>query len=476
VLDARRLSISSSSGPFQEARGIDGESAWLLTPSGTSLRLRADESVAVAIQAEAWLHRRAYLSSTFDATCAPDPARGGKLVVRALAHVPSAGDPVLFFDHETAALLRAELPLVDAERGVREYESWSTPDADTGVRWPLAWSGKADDGTMVRTVVTSVSAGLRCRWLDGKGGPATEISGDACLDIRRTMHVSWPSSGRVRVPMHMIDGLIVVPARVGDHEAWALLDSGAGAQTVERGSTAASAFRPWGQEQEGYGGTQAVRFEIGTIDAMGIGELAFAHVPAERLKLPKLPKLGTKRPEIILGWPLFAMAAVRIDYVRDEVTFAADATTVVAKDAIAVPLHVGGSTYPLAEVLVEGQRGMFLVDTGSSGAVDFVKEWADKHGFPGKRPSVERRSDYGLGEAETNATIFTLANASLGPIHLDGSFAFIHDPGDHGITAGIVGERVLAKCSAVVFDVARRSLWVEPPCDRDASRGWLTPP
>jgi hypothetical protein len=42
--------------------------------------------------------------------------------------------------------------------------------------------------------------------------------------------------------------------------------------------------------------------------------------------------------------------------------------------------------------------------------------------------------------------------------------------------AGQVGNGVFAHCAAVVFDVQNRTLWLEPPCDRDLPEdlsGWV---
>jgi hypothetical protein len=114
------------------------------------------------------------------------------------------------------------------------------------------------------------------------------------------------------------------------------------------------------------------------------------------------------------------------------------------------------------------------VDTGDSGTVDFMKGWADAHGIPGTRPTQQERGHFGGGDAETTATTFRLGRVAFGPVHVEGRTAYIHDPGDTGGLAGWTGEGILSMCEAVVFDVARRSLWFEPPCDRAVYAGART--
>lgn len=217
--------------------------------------------------------------------------------------------------------------------------------------------------------------------------------------------------------------------------------------------------------------TQRVAFEIGMIDSIGIGDLVLSHNPAQRLSFPAFRELGTKRPELLLGWPLFAMAAVRIDYVRDEIIIAADAAGLVSPGASKVPLRVADGSGPLAEIDVEGERGWFLVDTGSTGDVDFAKAWSDRHGFPGARPTRQKQFHFGLGPEKTTATVFRLASATLGPIAMHGRNSFIHDRGADDRFAGAVGEGALSSCAAVIFDIPQRSLWFEPPCDRRGTEG-----
>jgi hypothetical protein len=65
----------------------------------------------------------------------------------------------------------------------------------------------------------------------------------------------------------------------------------------------------------------------------------------------------------------------------------------------------------------------------------------------------------------------------LGPIHIDAPLVAIdsvNSPSRH--VAGQIGNGVFARCAAVVFDIQNRTLWLEPPCDRNVAEdlaGWV---
>jgi hypothetical protein len=69
------------------------------------------------------------------------------------------------------------------------------------------------------------------------------------------------------------------------------------------------------------------------------------------------------------------------------------------------------------------------------------------------------------------------ATFEFGPIRLTEPLVAIdsvRSPSDR--IAGQVGNGVFAHCAAVVFDIENRTLWLEPPCDRDLPEdlsGWV---
>jgi hypothetical protein len=451
--DDHRFASAAELGPLHVAEGTEGDGTWETDGLGSLVHHPAGESNDLAF--ETWLFRRAYVAAPkVEASCEGDAARGGAPVVHARLAAPALGDPELTFDLGTAALLSASYAQVDGSRSTRTFESWAPPDA-RGVRWPAAFTDRGEVGEAVRFTLAAATAGVRCRAGEG----------DACFAPRAAgMVVGWPASGRVRVPMDFALGELALRARIGDRDVWALLDSGAGITTLEAGSAAAVGFVS-SLEDEGMGATQKVKLGLGELPAVAVGELTLAHVPVASVPIPALKDFGDASPSVILGWPLFEQMAVRIDYVRGELTFARDAGGLAAAGSTAVPFRsLGGK--PIADAQVDGDTAPFELDTGNSGAFDVDKWWADAHRLPGTRPAIQVRGRFGAGEGETESTFVRVGEARLGAIVSKAPLVQIVDPGEHSIVAGLVGERAFARCAAVVFDFAKRTLWLEPPCDR----------
>jgi hypothetical protein len=452
--DDRRYATVADLGPLHMAEGADDAGSWEVDGLGSLVRHRPGESNDLAF--ETWLLRRAYLGPSYDATCEPDASRGGLPVVHARLSSPALGDPELDFDLASAQLLSAAYTQVDGERSTRTFDGWGTAD-DRGVRWPTALTDRGEVGEPVHATITSTSAGVRC----------SAGQGDACFAPRTPrMVVSWSKAARARVPMDFSLGELALRVRVGDRDVWALLDSGAGITTLEGGSAGALGFVS-SLENEGMGATQKVKFGFGELPSITIGDLSVAHVPTASVPIPALNDFGDKAPSIILGYPLFEQMAVRIDYAKNEIVFARDADGLAAPRATAVPFR-SLSGKPVADTQIDGSSAPFELDTGNSGAFDMNKWWADAHGFPGTRPALDIRGRFGAGNGETTSTFLRVGEARIGAIVSKTPLVQIVDSGDHSIIAGLVGERAFARCTAVVFDFAKRTLWLEPPCDRPA--------
>ncbi len=91
-------------------------------------------------------------------------------------------------------------------------------------------------------------------------------------------------------------------------------------------------------------------------------------------------------------------------------------------------------------------------EASGSESLDLFQNWAAVHGFPGPRPTYTFRQQSEVGDSQADEKRIRPATFEFGPIHL---------------TEPLV---------AVVFDIENRTLWLEPPCDRDLPEdlsGWV---
>ncbi len=446
------------------AAGKDRAGFWSLGIAGVLTALEADEAQAPAF--DAWLARRAYVDGFDGARDAASCVVRGRprIVLRYIA--PHLGNPELVFDYLTFALVSASAESADGGRGNTTFESWTLPNA-RGIRFPRDVITESPIAARTVRRMVQESAGLACKGVD-----EAYASADCLARPTPKLVFEWPA-GPVHVPMRNYLGEVSLEATIEGRKTWALLDSGAGLSAVDASTPAGRAFKT-SLEVTGSGSSQVVRLGLGELDALRLGDLTLRHLPIASVPIPALEDFGARRPEIIVGYSLFAGAAVRVDYARSELVVARSAEGLVKPGATAVPLRVWeGKLVTLAEV--EGVTAPMVLDTGSSGGLDFRKYWADAHGIPGARKIIELRARSGAGEAATVGTLFRLGQARLGPIRHDDRLAQIDDPPGKNRLAGLLGNEILGHCPAVVFDAARRTLWLEGPCNRttpEALAGW----
>jgi hypothetical protein len=268
-------------------------------------------------------------------------------------------------------------------------------------------------------------------------------------------------------------GELSLRAKIGDREVWALLDSGAGLTAIDATTRAGESFVP-AMEMNGVGATQKIRVGLGELDAFTVGDLAFRHLAVISVPIPALDGYGDRRPEIIVGYTLFLAGAVRVDYAKGELVVAKKLDGLVSRSATSVPFRVEDGKL-VTTVRIDGVDAPMEIDTGNSSGVSFVKHWTDAHGMPGDRRSLTLSGKSGAGHEETKSTLFRIQTATLGPITYSDRIASISNPPGGGRLAGLLGNDMLARCAAVVFDVPGRAMYLEPPCDRprpETLSGW----
>jgi hypothetical protein len=460
-----RFSRTTVVGGMLSASGVDAKGPWSLPHAGVPVGLREDEAVELAFGA--WLEGRHYLAS-FDprrdaATCTVGAA-GPQVSVR--YDLPEVGNPELAFGLADAALLSVTHLDINGHETVLSFREWSDADP-TGVRWPLATHWKEASGSESLVTLTRSVPGVEC---------PSRPSEDCLAPPRSRLAFSWPKETPVRVPAAFFLNEVFLHAKVGGRAFWGLVDSGATLNVVDTGSPLASVFHP-AAAMESSTPDQRGSFRLGEIrEAVELGDLVVRHFPVAAAPVPSLDEFGERRPEILIGYPIFLGTAVRINYARQEFLLSKDARSLHSKSAIAIPLKVLGQTV-VAEARIDGLACWFVLDSGDSETLDLFQDWAAVHGFPGPRPTYTFRQQSEVGDSRADEKRMRPATFELGPIRLTEPLVAIdsvRSPSDR--IAGQVGNGVFAHCAAVVFDIENRTLWLEPPCDRDLPEdlsGWV---
>lgn len=467
------------------ASGVDANGPWNMDGgSGVVERLSASEGLDPIF--DTWVFRRTYVTA-FDpardtAKCA-DEGNGARVDIAYKR--PEIGDPTLTFDLDTGALVAVSHRQCDGKPLLTTIESWGDPDPSAvrggpgqSVRWPKKQTDHPIAGSVSVSELNASTHDLACSRID-LTGVAIPDKGAACTaPPANRFTLTWPGEGImgvVRVPMTYHGSEVFVRAKVGGREVWALLDSGASITALDATAPIATAFTP-AVEMTGSGATQKVRFGVGELATIEVGNLKASHVPAASVPIPALDSFGEKRPELILGYSFFASAAIVIDYAHGQVAFNRGSDGLFSKNVEnkAMPIRLLKSKL-IADGEIDGAAAPFEIDTGNAGGLDLYKKWASAHDIPGSRPSLAMKGRFGVGAGETTSVFFRYGKGSLGPIRFDDRIAHISDPPDPGDVAGLAGNDVLSRCDAIIFDLEKRKLFLEGSCDRktpERKMGW----
>ncbi|WP_437764710.1 aspartyl protease family protein [Sorangium sp. So ce281] len=468
ALDRTRFRAVQELAGVRDARGVNAEGPWQLGVPDVFVRLRPEEAVSLMI--DGFVARREYVVA-FDPArdkvrCADDaPGR-----VTIALDLPPVGSPELEFALDNAALVAVTSSRADGERATVRFDAWTKPDA-RGVSWPASTTRLRAVAEPEKRTLVAADEGLSC---PAEPPGKERAQGEACLaPPHPRLEIAWPASGVVRVPMKHYLGEVSFRAKIGGRETWAMLDSGASLTVVDATTQAGATFVST-MEVSGTGSTQKIRVGLGELPSLDVGGLALRRVPTVSVPIPMLEAFGNRRPEVILGYSFFLASVVRVDYAKEELVFARSTKGLVDPGATSIPFRIEEDRW-VTDVLLDGTPAPVQIDTGNSKGISLVKRWAGAHGFPGTRPALAASGRSGAGVDATSSTLFRLASAKLGPITLEDRVVSIDDPPGTGHIAGLLGNDMLARCGAVVFDVATRTMHLVPPCDRprpEALAGW----
>lgn len=444
-------------GEIPVGSGLDAEGPWESGLAGVLIRLRPDE--AASILAEDWVARRQYLRDSGSVSASCDSSAGQTTLAYAR---PDLGSPALSFDDASAALLRYSRDESDGSRTEISFSEWS-PRSDVAPTWPMQISTKSSSGQAVVMRFTSL-----------KSGHAAEPTADLAPP-QGAFTVAWPKSRKVTVPMRSSSGWLLFRAKVGGRDAWALLDSGAALTAVDSTSSLGQELAV-GPVIAGSASTQRVSLGLGRLPSIAFGGLELRGVPSANIPIPLFANVAPPRPEVVPGYSLFAAMAIRIDYAKNLITFAPPGTPLASSAATALPIkNLRGKL--AVNATVEGRTATYQVDTGNTGGFDLWAPWAESVGVLNRgRPTAQMTGLFGAGSEAATTTFLRLASASLGPIEVRDHLVQADTTAGTGTMAGTLGNRALAKCQAVIFDLSVRTMWLEPPCDRaaagESSIGW----
>lgn len=221
---------------------------------------------------------------------------------------------------------------------------------------------------------------------------------DLDIPASRRQLVEFPSATTfARLPVRVVDGLLVVTVTIGLRSYDFLLDSGAAGLVVDPSVIADAKLERYGMHFGSTLGTFAESTSI--VPQMQIGALRMRNVVVRVVSVPFVVD-GTHIAGL-LGFDFFADAVVHVDVERGIVNAIAPGTFHPPADAVAAPLALDDKT-PDVRARIAGTIGRIVVDTGANRSV-FTSDFALRASFGAGDPGSVTlfRAMGGTGAAET---------------------------------------------------------------------------
>ncbi|UPG95005.1 aspartyl protease family protein [Luteibacter aegosomatissinici] len=424
------------------ADGADAAGRWHRDMSGGVHPLDSDEAKAVAIT-EAWLLRFGWLDTNSVAMGPSVVTRERGMDLRRTVAKPEGGREVtLWFDQTTGQLVRASwrTSFLTATREFADYRDTGGVALPYRVDTTTTIDSGTEDSreTVTITAYTSPSMGTLATSLARP--PA--LPGD--VTIRGTARVA-------SVPMLLEGGALLVQASInGSKPMPFILDTGGHAILTE------AAARALGIQGQGKGvstgsGPGSMSITYAKVKNLGLGEASIADQTF--LIMPfgfGFSDRGAREPIAgILGLEVFERFATTFDYDRGQLSLVPfDLQPTLPGAGEPVPLRFTFDM-PVVDGALDGQPGVFGIDTGNSGYLLVFPQWAERRGLLDRyRKGLPIAAGGGVGGAFVSR-LSRSRQLDIGPVSVKGYLVQLTPP-HAGATANVseagnIGQDVLSR-------------------------------
>jgi len=266
------------------------------------------------------------------------------------------------------------------------------------------------------------------------------------------------------VPISVETGFIIVDVSIDGRGPFPMVfDTGAeNAITPELATALGLKTEGSGSIQDSGGSNVPVTYT--NVHTFRLGDVELIDQPLVVVALPRhLTDRGSRPPLAgFVGYELLARFAVRLDYEGRKLTLTPEQDFRYVGNGVSEPLRFSGKV-PAVSAVADGLSGMFLVDTGSVGALTLRRAFVENHGLEARHPSVLRIKS--IGAAGPFDTILTrLDRFDVAGSRIKRPATRFPSTTEQGLPFtdidGSVGYEVLRQF-VITFDYQHRNLWFE---------------
>lgn len=355
---------------YTYADGIDARGAWRQDRSGQVHPLDSPEADTLTVT-DRWLDEHGYcdLGRRPVALKSLSPATEHGAVYDRIDATPPGGRTVTLWIDAASHRLARTVMLRSFQIATTIFSDYRNVD---GLELPFRIASGV--GKLANPDVTTVT---RYRVLDALPADAMKRPGDAVTDAR--IDGGMPQT---TVPFTYGNGFVLIEARIDGKGPFPfILDTGGHA--ILTPATAKKLGLRGSGAGRGYGaGPGSIAVSYTRVDKLQIGDAEIDHQSFLVIPLSSATTDLGDHPPIagILGLEIFERFAVTLDFAGKRLTLQTFASAAPPAGAHSLPIRFTDDM-PLVEAMLDGQPGIFGVDTGNHGPLLLFPEWAARHGL-----------------------------------------------------------------------------------------------
>jgi Aspartyl protease/PDZ domain len=287
-------------------------------------------------------------------------------------------------------------------------------------------------------------------------GNAAEPAGSADFQII--------AGSEVVVPISIEAGEVIVDVSIDGRGPFPLMFDTGAEDALTPQTVSALALQTEGSATARDSGGGSVSITFARAATVRLGDAEMSDQPFAVLPLPRYLTDRGSRPPLagFIGYELLARFSVRLDYDRKTLTLRPAWNFRYDGKGVRIPLTLAGKT-PVAPAAADGIPGMFVLDTGSTGALTLRREFVEDHRLDVRHPAGLRIKSVGAaGPFEmilTRLDQFDIADSRIE--HPAMRFPSIRGEGlPFTDVDGSIGYEIL-KQFVVTFDYRHGAVWFE---------------
>jgi hypothetical protein len=205
------------------------------------------------------------------------------------------------------------------------------------------------------------------------------------------------SGSQAVVPISIEAGAVVVAVSINGRGPFPLIFDTGSQDALTPETVAALGLKTGGRARLRDSGSHSVSISATRVAVLRLGDVEMTDQPFLVVPLPRyLTDRGNQVPLAgFIGYEVLARFAVRLDYDNRRLTLTRSSDFRYDGKGVSVPLLLFEGKTPTVPAAADGISGIFVVDTGSTGALTLRREFVEDHGLEARHPSALRIKSIG---------------------------------------------------------------------------------